>query len=662
MSAQLFLQVALPTPLKQLFDYLPPEVVDFTSLKPGVRVKVPFKQKQLTGILVHLSNISTLSYERIKPAISVIDEVPLISEDVLKLSKWMADYYHRSLGEILSQGLPLALRQGKLVDEICVPLDANDVYEPPILNDQQQNAVEKILSIPSHFQPFLLHGITGSGKTEVYLAVIEAYLAQGKQVLVLVPEISLTPQLIARFRKRLQAPIAIFHSSLLPKARLSTWLAAKGGHVKVIIGTRSALFTPFANLGLIIVDEEHDAAFKQQDRCRYHGRDVAVMRALINKIPIILGSATPSFESLLNCERNRYQYLSLPDRAGGAALPICETVDMRAQIKSNGLSTPLIHAMKQTIAAGNQALLFLNRRGFAPVLYCIQCGWIAICNRCEMRLVYHLNPLQLQCHHCDITKKIAQQCEQCHATPLQPVGLGTQRLEQTLQKLFPNISIIRMDRDNTRRKGTLETLLQQIRETPSAILLGTQMLSKGHDFPNVTLVGVIDVEGGLLSANFRAPEQMGQLLLQVAGRAGRAHKPGKVLIQTYNPSHPLLDLLLQKGYQAFADHLLAERKQSHLPPFYYLALLRTESHRKEQGWQLLQDIKSQLSNFQSVDILGPASAFISKKKGRFLQQLIFRASNRQALQQFLHALDQQLEQLPHKSKVKLILDIDPIEL
>lgn len=660
----IILRLALPTPLRRQFDYLPPQGVDYKTLVPGIRVLVPFQSRTLVGILVSVEKKSDLPYEKLKSALEVLDEQPVFPADVYKLCHWAADYYHYSLGEVFSSALPTVLRKGKpaVVKPKKSKITASMKDMPLILNSAQQQAVTAIHAADNSFKVFLLDGVTGSGKTEVYLQTMAENLRQEKQILVLVPEISLTPQTVERFRARFSESVAALHSGLTEQERLRIWIAAKSGEVKIVIGTRSAIFTPFANLGLIIVDEEHDSSFKQQDRFRYHARDLAIMRASINQIPIVLGSATPSLETLLNVKRQRYELLSLPERAGGAVLPEIYMLDLRQSVVDQGLSSELVKLMQAHLDKDNQVMLFLNRRGFAPVLYCTQCAHISECKRCDARMVYHRSPPRLQCHHCDARSRIPEKCQQCGDANLQPVGVGTQRLEETLAKLFPQVPVIRVDRDSTRRKGEMENLLEQIHTQKKAILLGTQMLAKGHHFPQVTMVGIIDADGGLFSADFRAAEQMGQLLMQVAGRAGRAEKPGTVVIQTRHPDHPLLQMLVQKGYQTFAQTLLNEREIAVLPPFSYFAVFRAEAYVQEQANNFLTMIKEMLpASVDTMTVLGPVPALIAKRKGLHCQHLLVKTSKRSVLQNALRGALLKLEGVASHS-VKWVLDVDPVEV
>jgi primosomal protein N' (replication factor Y) len=666
MGQKMILRLALPTPLRRLFDYLPPQDVDPTTLIPGVRVQVPFQRRTLVGILVEVTTNSSVSPDRLKTAQVVLDKVPIFSPDIYALCQFAADYYHYSLGEVFASALPVLLRKGKILDEddsSAVSISSELTVSSIELNEAQRQAVDKITLSLNHFTPFLLNGVTGSGKTEVYFRVIEKVLQQNQQVLILVPEISLTPQTIERFHQRFQTSIVALHSHLSDKERLQGFIAARDNVAKIIIGTRSAIFTPFANLGLIIVDEEHDTSFKQQDRFRYQARDLAIMRANRNHIPIILGSATPSLESLLNVKRGRYQELRLMERAGQALLPTYTIVDMRCAQHEEGLSETLLNAMKVELEQNNQVMLFLNRRGFAPVLYCAECGHILECRRCDARLVYHRSINRLQCHHCDWKIAVPSQCSQCQSTELVPVGIGTQRLEEALSKYFPDIEIIRVDRDSTRKKNAMQLLMKKIHSHPKAILLGTQMLAKGHHFPNVTLVGIVDVDSGLLSANFRAAEQMGQLLVQVSGRAGRAEKKGRVFIQTMYPDHVLLQTLIHQGYQAFAENLLRERETALLPPYSHFAVLRAEAYQEKDIEAFLQRIKTQCATANNaITWLGPVDALLQKKKGLYCKHLILQSTTRGILATGLKQLLSHLESPLHKSPVKWILDVDPVEV
>lgn len=507
----------------------------------------------------------------------------------------------------------------------------------------------------------LLQGVTGSGKTEVYLRVIEPLLEAGRQVLVLVPEIGLTPQTIARFQDRFDVPVAVLHSSLAEGERAMNWVKARAGAAGIILGTRSAIFTPLANPGAIIVDEEHDASYKQQDGFRYSARDLAVLRGQLEKVPVLLGSATPSLESLHNVETGKYRHALLTSRPPGTASESYELVDTRHLEKVDGFTRLLRQRIESQLQAGNQVLVFLNRRGFAPVMMCNECSWIAQCRRCDARLTYHLALKTLVCHHCGSIDHNVISCQSCQSPRVAPVGLGTQRVEQTLEQLFPGTRILRIDRDSTRRKGAIEAFFEEINTGDPAILVGTQLLAKGHHFPGVTLVALLDIDAGFYSTDFRAIEKLGQLILQVGGRSGRADKPGSVVIQSEFASHPLLQMLIEDGYLNFARELLRERKEYDLPPYAFSALLRAEHNNASLARDFLEDIARECQPRPPVSLLGPVPALMEKKAGRFRQILVLSANQRSGLHAILRQMIDTAEAHPLGKKVRWAVDVDPIE-
>ena len=535
---------------------------------------------------------------------------------------------------------------------------------PLSLNTEQQHAVDTINTSLEKFNAYLLEGITGSGKTEVYLHLIDALLQKGKQVLILVPEIGLTPQLISRFSERFQQPLAVLHSGLSDSQRCQAWLAAKHQTANIVLGTRSAVFTPMANLGLIIIDEEHDISFKQQEGFRYSARDLAVQRAHKANIPILLGSATPSFESLHNAITNRYHWLKLSQRAGNALPPRMRLMDLRGQRMQECLSPQLVYEIKQRIEKNEQVLIFLNRRGYAPILICHECGWHADCPRCDARMTLHMKARHLRCHHCDTQRPIPKTCPDCNHEELIAVGKGTERIDELLQQHFPESDIIRIDRDTTRRKGAMESLIEKIHQGQGQILVGTQMLAKGHHFPNVTLACIVDGDYGLFSSDFRATERMAQMIIQVAGRAGRASTGGEVLIQTHQPEHPLLTMLIQRGYHDFAIQGLQERKDTLLPPYCNLAMIRAESVHANQGMSVLEQTKNHAEQLAipQVDILGPTPAPMAKRAGRYRAQLLFASEQRAPLHQLLNHTLKWLYEHKEARKVRWSVDIDPQEI
>ncbi|MGE0370900.1 MAG: primosomal protein N' [Gammaproteobacteria bacterium] len=533
----------------------------------------------------------------------------------------------------------------------------------PVLNDSQRAAAAAIDAALDRFQPFLLDGVTGSGKTEVYFHAVEGVLRKGRQALLMVPEIGLTPQMIERVRHRFAAPLAVLHSGLPDRERLAAWRAAADGSAPIVIGTRSAVFVPLARPGVIIVDEEHDASYKQQEGFRYHARDLAVVRARLLNVPVVLGSATPALESLHNCRQDRYRHLILATRAGAAVQPEIRLVSLRDQVAESGISPVLAQAIERHLARDHQVLLFLNRRGYAPTLLCHDCGWVASCPRCDAHLIYHHAQRQLRCHHCDAQRAVPAGCPGCGSPDLRPLGQGTERAEEVLAGRFPAAEIVRIDRDSTRRKGSLDALMRRVQEGRRQILLGTQMLTKGHHLPHVTLVGILDADQGLFGADFRASERMGQLIVQVAGRAGRADNPGEVLIQTHHPDHPQLAALLRHDYQNFARSLLDERRQAGLPPYGCLALLRAESVHARAPRDFLAALCAGLpeSVRAGVEILGPAPPPMERRAGRHRAQLLFHCDRRAPLHHALAAALQRLNELPQSGKVRWTLDVDPID-
>ena len=530
-------------------------------------------------------------------------------------------------------------------------------------NSEQQSAIDTVITNLDKFSVHLLEGVTGSGKTEVYLQIIQQVLENGLQVLVLLPEITLTPQLEARFKQRFSVAIETYHSQHNETQRLNAWLNMQQGNSAILLGTRSALLTPLPRPGLIILDEEHDASFKQQEGFRFSARDVAIVRAKMLDIPVILGSATPSLESLYNVQKDRYQLLKLPKRAGVAVPPSLYLLDIRNQILQEGLSPPLIRDINKTLARNEQVLLFLNRRGFAPTLICHSCGWVAQCSRCDANLVVHYQQQKLRCHHCASEQTLPRVCPACKSTELKPLGLGTERVENALHSLFPQKKIVRLDRDSTQRKGVLEQHLKAINQGQVDIVLGTQMLAKGHHFPNVTLVVLLDVDSGLFSIDFHAPERLAQLIIQVSGRAGRAEKKGRVIMQTRQPEHPLLNTLIHQGYQAFAVAALAERKQAGLPPYSYQALLRANAHEQQMPLDFLLTVAELIQQHDNkILVLGPVTAPMSKRAGQFRYQLLLQHTQRKQLHLLLNWLMPEIEKLKQARKIRWSLDVDPIDL
>ena len=553
------------------------------------------------------------------------------------------------------------------VKECAAPVFVPAVQAAPgalDLNAAQRAAVTEVCAALHRYKPFVVEGVTGSGKTEVYLDIIDRVATAGAQALVLVPEIGLTPQLVARFAARLRHPMVVLHSGLTDRQRLQAWHAAATGAAKVIVGTRSAVFTPLPRPGVIIIDEEHDVSLKQQDGFRYHARDVAVWRANHLGVPVVLGSATPSLETLYNVERGRYQRLHLPQRAGDARPPTLRIIDVRHRPLAGNLSEALLQIVKAHLQRGHQALLFLNRRGYAPTLLCHDCGWVARCQRCDAHLIYHQSQRRLRCHHCGGEQKAEPHCPACSSDELRALGHGTERVEQVLREHFPDHAIARIDRDSTRRKGSLQQLLDAAQRGEYPLLIGTQMLAKGHHLPKVTLAAILDADQGLFSVDFRAGETLAQLIIQVAGRAGRAEHAGEVLIQTHHPEHPLLRTLLAEGYASFASAALVERRAAALPPYTHMALLRAEASAAELPQRFLAAALAlaQQGKHGGVELLGPVPAPMERRAGRYRAQLLLQATARGELHRLLDAWLPQFSALPLARKVRWSIDVDPMDL
>lgn len=571
----------------------------------------------------------------------------------------------------ISQAVLKALEQKDLICHFRQTLDAPShsadclLAQAPIeLNQEQQVALAEIRH--HRYGAYLLDGTTGSGKTEVYLHAIARTLQAGKQALILVPEIGLTPQTVARFQNRFQVPIVQLHSNVSHGQRTQNWIAATAGRARIVIGTRLAIFTPMPELGIIIIDEEHDLSFKQQDGLRYSARDLAVMRAFRLNIPLLLGSATPSLESLYNAQQHRYTHLHLTQRAGDAQAPQIHCVDMRKEPSGTALSATATAAMARALERGEQVLVFINRRGYAPALICHTCGWSAACKACDARLTVHNFPKRLRCHHCGLQKPVPQSCPSCHNPELNAQGQGTERCELTLQHMFPKVEVIRVDQDSMQAKNAMGKLTEKVLRGEPCVLVGTQMLAKGHHFPKVTVAVLIDIDQGLFSGDFRGPERMGQQIIQVAGRAGRAHLPGLVLLQTYQPDHPLLQCLIHDGYHTFAHALLQERLATRLPPTAHMAVFRAESKRQENAIDFLKLVAQRARQLQpptpSHRYLGPIPALQEKRNERFRFQLQLCFANRAELQMLLFNLIQELAKHALAQRTRWSIDVDPQDM
>ncbi len=537
-----------------------------------------------------------------------------------------------------------------------------DAQDGPALNEDQVTALATLRSCDT-FSAYLVDGVTGSGKTELYLSRMRDIIDRGQQVLVLAPEIGLTPQLVARLRQRLGIQPALLHSGRTDAERLAAWRAARSGAARLVVGTRSAIFTPLKNPGLIIVDEEHDHSFKQQEGLRYSARDLAIVRAKHLDIPVILGSATPTLEMLQHCRGGSYTHIRLPVRAGGAQPPSVRLVDTLRSPATDGISEALASAIASHLQAGGQVLVFLNRRGFAPTLICAACGHIAECSRCDSRLTVHARSRELRCHHCGAVRPLETRCSEC-GEAVKPLGEGTERLEEALRARFPDKSVTRIDSDSMQQKGAMDEALDRATQGHADILVGTQMLSKGHHFPKLTLVGIVNADQGLFGTDFRSAERMAQSIVQVAGRAGRESRPGEVLIQTAFPEHPFWSTLIEGGYEKVSAEALAEREVTRWPPFTRLALIRAAAHRHGDALGFLEVARNRAADSagDQLRILGPVDAPMARKAGRYRTQLLLQSSDRQTLHRLLSELRPALEEEPSARKVRWSIDVDPIEL
>jgi primosomal protein N' (replication factor Y) len=732
-------RVAVPSPLRRVFDYLPPAPSPVANPAPGTRVMIPFGNRKLVAVLLDITSGSALSKERLKPVTAILDEQALYSAAMLRVLLWAASYYQHPVGEVFATALPSRLRTGKSATSLPRLLSPREVpVEPQLealgrarqqrallqfiadnapvnfeqcrtagfsqrvlqdlldknllteqitadpalkpftplpvaldfeltLNKHQTAAFSAIVSRLESFACLLLDGVTGSGKTEVYMRAMQAVLQQGRQCLILVPEIGLTPQTLARFEQRFSCPVVSLHSGLTDTERARAWNLARSGAAGIVIGTRSAIFVPLARPGLIVIDEEHDASFKQQEGFRYSARDLAIIRGREENICVVLGSATPSLESLQNANAGKFTHLQLSERAGTAEVAEIEIIDVGSQLLTEGFSEMLLFKIGKHLDRGNQVLVFINRRGFAPVLTCQSCGWIAECASCVAQLTVHSKPASLRCHHCGGIHPLPPHCPQCQGKQLTTYGMGTQKIETFLSSRFPDIPVLRVDRDSVRSKSKLQQLFDRVHEGEPCILVGTQMLAKGHHFPKISLAAILDADVGLFSADFRGQEHMAQTIIQVAGRAGRAEHPGEVLIQSRHATHSTLQSLARGNYAEFAALLLEERKQAMMPPHAHLALIRAEAAEMMVAIKFLQGVRQHADNlcadaFTGVMLIGPLPAPMEKRAGRYRTQLLLRSPQRGALQDLLTRLCHFMENCTQPAKLRWSVDVDPQDL
>lgn len=727
-----YYRIAVATPLRRTFVYLPPDQPDLPQDPVGCRVQVPFGYQQLVGIVVAVEPTlpADVTEAKLKKIRHFLDRTPLIGRDMLAFYLWAAQYYQAGPGDVLMQCLPGPARQPKplvrstetvwrITDagKTCEPASLGKraarqiallqllqeqqactaayinaasfttaqcralekkgllsetaeipddgfrpaAQKPLTLNSEQDGIVNALRSERDHYGTYLIEGVTGSGKTEVYLAIIRAVLAAGKQVIILVPEIGLTPQTFDRIQRHLDTRVGLFHSGLSDRDRANTWLDMASGRLRVTLGTRSAIFVPMVAPGLIVLDEEHDSSYKQQDSFRYHARDLAIKRASTSDIPVLLGSATPSIESLYNCHIGRSRRFELTKPAVALRPAMVEMVDLTQHQHHSGISLPVQKQISEHLHRGEQVMLFLNRRGFSPTLMCHSCGWIAGCPHCDARLTLHSTPPQLLCHHCNHRLAIPHQCPSCQSLDLHALGQGTARAENTLELLFPETQIIRVDRDVIRNSADFEKQLRPIHAGEPCILVGTQMLAKGHDFPLVTLVVILDADAGLFSSDFRAAEKTAQLLIQVAGRSGRGERQGHVMVQTWHPSYPVFEYLQMGGYGAYArDHLLPQREKSGLPPFQAMAMIRADAKQAQQAWDFLGRVATCVP--EGIYQTGPFPAMLAKRAGYHRFWLSIQCRSRKQLQTMLSQLCVDIEAQRLAGQVSWGIDVDPMDI
>jgi len=663
------LQIALDTPLNAVFDYRWQCEADQRP-QVGQLALVPFGRREVVGLIVAVLDQTDVPADKLKDVLAVRSQLSPLSAQWLALAGFAADYYQRPLGEVALPGLPKNLRvlttvaldrALKKLAKLDAPHDGTPA-NPPQLNASQQEAADAIGGAQG-FKPTLLYGVTGSGKTEVYLQACAQVLAREPdgQILILVPEINLTPQLEGNIRARFPGVmLATLHSSLSEGERMLHWLAAHEGKARIVLGTRLAILSSLPNLKLIVIDEEHDPSYKQQEGLRYSARDLAVWRAWQLSIPIVLGSATPSLESWHHAQSGRYRKLELRERAvRNAVLPDVKLIDMERDKPKDGLTSRLVNAIRERMERGEQSLLFLNRRGYSPVICCESCGWISECVRCTSFMVLHKPEHRLRCHHCSLEMRIPRHCPTCGNVDLQPLGRGTQRVEEGLQALFPEARVLRIDADSTRRKGSAQEAFDTVHRGEVDILIGTQMVAKGHDFKRLTLVGILNPDTALFSQDYRASERLFAQLMQVAGRAGRAGSPSEVLVQTRYPQHPLYGAVVNHDYDHFATALLDERKQAALPPYLFQAMLRAEAPQLATALEFLTLARDCLAH-NGITINDPIPMSMTRVHNVERAQLLVESPSRPALQAFLREWMAALREL--KSRVKWSLEVDPLDI
>ena len=654
-----YYDIAVGLPLRQCFTYKSKEVI-----KKGKRVIVPFGSKSIVGIVVK-KIAKPKSLKGLKEIISIADEHSCFNGSIFEAITWASDYYHHPIGEVFFSFMPTLLR--KQNDKIIIDLDDNTEYK---LNEEdkklkltkEQNINLSKLNKVEKFSPSLIYGVTGSGKTEIYLQLAEKFILQNKSILILVPEINLIPQLEKRFKDRFNGDIGVYHSRQTPNQRLKIWLRSKFGGIRIVIGTRSSVLMPLKNLGAIIIDEEHDQSYKQAEGFKFSGRDLAIKRAQIENIPVFLGSATPSLQTLKLVKEKKFKKFDLLRRVDGKKPPKLIPLDISDSPLLGGIAIQTMSIIEAAINKGEQVLIFLNRRGFAPLYECDNCGWVAKCSSCESNLVFHKSKNRLICHQCESVYGVNKTCPDCHSNEINTLGTGTERVEEVLRSTFKKVPIIRMDYDSTRLKGSVEAIYEKANKSKEAILVGTQMLSKGHDFPKVTLCVILNADGGLLSPEINAIEKISQQLIQVSGRAGRNNNLAKVIIQTRYPNDENLKQIKTGDYRLVSEQCLKTNKTLNMPPYSTVAILRATSPSPESCYKFLDKANNLLNDKKNIYVIGPLPSIPLKVKGNTRNHLIIKSETRTYLNRVLNYLTYEIQTWPETKKVKWSYDIDPYDM
>ena len=652
-------QIAIIKPLYNLFDYAIPSI--YGDIKPGTRVSVEFGKKLTIGFVIKIKKHSDSAHYKLKPIIEVIDENPIIDHELLNLFLWVSNYYHAPIGQIIGLGTPIYIRQGKkLLEDFINEKQEKIPKERKLkLTEEQKNAVNNIYKAINGFKCFLLDGITGSGKTEVYKNIQNKIYDKGLQTLIIVPEKNLIPGLIDYFNDK-NMRILEYHSSLTPKKKFINWNLIQNCKIDIIIGTRSSIFLKIPNLGLIIVDEEHDISLKNNSEAKYNARDIAIYRAKNKNIPVILGTATPSSETILNVINKKYSHIKMRSRINNKALPILKVINM-SNIKNKIISEEVISSINDRIKKKEQTLIYLNRRGYSPIINCRDCQWVPKCTNCNLNMTYHKKKNLLICHHCAKNISYLNKCHRCESKDISFLGEGTEKIEEIIKKEFSNVSIVRIDSDNTKKKGQIEKIFNDIKINKYDILIGTQMISKGHNFPNITLVIIMNIDQSLFSPRLKAIEQLAQQLIQVSGRAGRGEKLGEVILQTCFPENEDLDCLIKNGYEKWIHNLLFLRNNLGLPPYRNWGIIQAKAKRYNDAENFLDNIKSIIIKNKGIEIFGPMPSMMQKKANLYNLNLIVQAKNRSKLHHAIKDCIPYIKNIPYYNRIRWSVDIDPID-